>query len=246
MSRDVSPITLPDKRVNGAAGASSKRLAVNQQRGERPNPQVNVTVSEDLVALIRLLIGGTTEATSQILARIRPPDTDGTPDDTALRHLVIGLVFEAQARTEMSLRTWQRRGRTLAQRLRDGLRQATDNPFLRPLAARIDQAFANVDAEVDRLIQRGKAEEAKGREQARDLADYVIDTLLDYLAHNPEVMQMIQRQSADFAGGILQETRDLTRASDQRLEQIARRLLGRPSREAAPPDFRLTDRTDES
>jgi hypothetical protein len=59
----------------------------------------------------------------------------------------------------------------------------------------------------------------------------VIDEVLDYMAKNPEVRQLIEQQGMSMADTAVGEVRERTATADMWIERIARSLLHRPASE---------------
>ena len=108
--------------------------------------------------------------------------------------------------------------------------------LMRPVRQRTDRLIAQGQARVDRLLERGRAEEQAGRALARRATASGVDELLDYLAHKPEIRDLVQQQSMGMADEMMGELRNRSIAADALAERIARTLLRRPQREALPPE----------
>jgi hypothetical protein len=78
-------------------------------------------------------------------------------------------------------------------------------------------------------------EEQQSRQMAQEAVVGVIDELLDYMARNPEVRQLIEQQGMSMADSAVGEVRERTATADMWIERIARSLLHRPASEETAP-----------
>jgi hypothetical protein len=85
-----------------------------------------------------------------------------------------------------------------------------------------------------RLIQTGRREELLGRLASRSVADDSIDLVIDYLAANPEVVELVRQQSTGMASQLASAVRERTVTSDSVLEAVLRKLLRKPPRADLP------------
>jgi hypothetical protein len=202
-------------------------------------------------ALMRLLLGGILEGAEttrdrlhewERAARSAAQPTRSQPASELLRYMVVGMLFEAEAQVRrrfsemlshlMRLYDEAEYGYTmwLTPALRhtplDGLRKGLDEVLLMALLT------------ADRWTARGWIEEQRGRGMARHATTSVIDELLDYMAHNPEVRRLIEQQGIDIADSAVDEVRERTASADKWIEQLARRLLHRRANDslAKPTD----------
>ncbi len=69
---------------------------------------------------------------------------------------------------------------------------------------------------------------------ARLASSGVVDEMLDYMARNPEVRQMIEQQASGMADVAVGEVRGRAQTADLWIERLAHRALRRPLGEAHP------------
>lgn len=108
--------------------------------------------------------------------------------------------------------------------------------LLDPLLARLDELLLDTEERVDRWAERGKREAEQGSRMARLASSGVVDELLDYMARNPEVRQMIEQQASGMADVAVSEVRGRTQTADLWIERLAHRALRRPTGGEAPPE----------
>jgi hypothetical protein len=204
---------------------------------------------EDLLLLMRLVIGGTAAGIDALLQRLKEQQqkldqvkgasiTLVPEDETELERLrctVIGLLFETPEFVANGLTTV---GRT-AHKASDLVSRVTGPLFnsrlMRPLQRRYETMVAQGEARLERLAESGRLEEQTGRLLAREAATEIVDELLAYLAHKPEIRQLVQQQGAGLTQEVVGQLRQRTAAADERLAGLAGGILGRSSSPPPPP-----------
>ena len=109
-------------------------------------------------------------------------------------------------------------------------------PFRQPLRSLSRQT----QAEMTRLIHRGRIEEAISRVMTTELTDEMVSVLLAYLGDKPEVRRLIREQGMSMGEEIVDEVRNQSASVDARVESIVRRLLNRTPRPPSPPPISAT------
>jgi len=84
---------------------------------------------------------------------------------------------------------------------------------------------------LDRWADRGRMEEQQSRDMTQEAVVSVIDELLDYMAQNPEVRELIEQQGMSMAETAVDEVRERSATADMWIERVARGLLHRPASE---------------
>jgi len=108
-----------------------------------------------------------------------------------------------------------------------------------PFRRRFESLAALGEREAQRWIALGREEEAHNRLLAKVAFDKAVDEYIEYLTQNPEVQELVQKQSSGLANEVIEEVRERTVSADTFLEGLARSLLRRfPRRElpAPPPE----------
>lgn len=200
-----------------------------------------------LESLVRLLVGGSIEAPAELVARLRTWEAIvAEADDGAylaplpvttdqLRYALVGMVFEAHDQARRGASQFGRLFNASAGRFIRATRPLTDNPAMRPIHRRYENLVAQGETAVNRWIGRGQAEEPHSRLVARRAVDLTIDEIIQHLAENPEVKQLVTQQTAGIADDIVGGVRGRTVTADIVLERLVRGLLRRPPREQLPP-----------
>jgi hypothetical protein len=216
----------------------------NKQVGLPVKVQANF---DDLESVLRLLIGAGVLGGDELLNRLRqweekvlyePQQPGQMPledDFTRLRYAVIGLLFDGSKRAVKAANDVVNYGNRQSSAAYRTLDDMTRIPLIGLLAAPLKRTVDNTtrrrDNEVERLIRIGRVEERDGRKLAAVATDELISELLMRVGNDPEVSNIIQNQSVDMAGDMLDDFRQGTIKADNKLNQAIRKLLGKPADE---------------
>lgn len=217
----------------------------NKQVGPQIKAQANF---DDLESVLRLLIGAGVLGGDELLKRLhqwedkvlyephQPGQMPLEDELTRLRYAVIGLLFDGSKRAVKAANdvvNYGNRQTSAAYRTLDDLsRMPLIGLIASPVKRSVDQATRRRDDEVERLIRIGRVEERDGRKLAAVATDELISELLIRVGNDPEVSNIIQNQSVDMAGDMVDDFRQGTFKADRKLQDAVRKLLGRPSTEA--------------
>jgi hypothetical protein len=80
--------------------------------------------------------------------------------------------------------------------------------------------------DLSRWVARGQVEEERSRALARVALSDIAQSTITYLAHEPAVEELIQKQSTSLAGEALEEVRERAVNADIVVDRLVRRLLG--------------------
>lgn len=165
-------------------------------------------------------------------------DSDQETTGDLVRYLALGLFARGQKRVARGVRQGVYASLGVTRSILGGLDRLTDNELARPLRRPVEARLKALAQEADQVIDEGRLEEQNARYLASQTVGDVIDDLLDYLAENPEVADLIRRQigaqGAGLAGVVAENTRSVTVAGDFALEGLVRRLLRRRMRRDLP------------
>lgn len=240
MNRD--PHTNGHMHVPSSSPAETAR-DVQGNRGAQPGDERFDTAA----ALLRLLVGGALVGTRELRLRLERwqqaiPDAASTqavaprtasPSD-ALRYTLMGMMFETESRMRRRFSTMRRRlarASHEANRFYGSVMSDMRYTPLDPLRARFEEMVYRATMTLDRWADRGRMEEQQSRDMAQEAVVSVIDELLDYMARNPEVRELIEQQGLSMAETAVDEVRERTATADMWIERIARGLLHRPASE---------------
>lgn len=201
-------------------------------------------------AVLRLLIGGllvgadelqrrlqqweatTHSAPSAPLPQTVPQSLRHETGSASLRYAVIGMLFEAETRMRQRFSTVRARLARLSEESEylfiTSVEPALSQTPLDPVLMRLDEMLFMGRSAVDRWKARGWLEEQQSRGLARQATVSVVDEVLDYMARNPEVRELIEQQGVSIAGEAVDEVRERTASADMWIERFAHSLLHRP------------------
>ncbi|MCZ7526371.1 MAG: hypothetical protein M5U14_08370 [Acidimicrobiia bacterium] len=153
--------------------------------------------------------------------------------------LLLGVGFATERRMIDGARAVHRMARGGGERASPLLDRLADLPVVAPLRRR-------VEAEVDALVARGRAEDAASRELVRSVLRAVGELSVDGVVANPEVRDLLLTRTRGAAEEVADGVRARTLGADAGLERVVRSLLRRRPRESLPEpplDLDTTERT---
>lgn len=246
---DLPPVVLPDKRKDEhrrPREAAAPRRTPPRASGQSDR-QDNQEAFDRYDAVLRFLIGATLEGQREFVNRLETWEQTLRPEvrqklnavaaspTERVRYLLIGLAFEGQSslrETINALVAFTYRGQQQAWAVLD---RVMDIPLLKPLKQRMERSSQGAQETIERLIWRGVWEETLGRDVARGALDEIVNEFVDYLTDNPEVNEMIQKQSADLASSVVIGAREISITADEKLEELVRTILRRRPRNQLRP-----------
>ncbi len=156
-----------------------------------------------------------------------------------LRYLALGLYVRGQRGVAGAVRKGVQLSLDTAGWALGGLNRLTSNRLTRPLRRSVADRMKSWGEEVVNLIKEGRLEEQNARLLTGRTVTELIDEVLAYMAENPELVVLIQKQigqqSAGLAGVVANNARQVTVTADYVTEAIIRRLLMRKARQDLPP-----------
>lgn len=102
------------------------------------------------------------------------------------------------------------------------------------VSAMTEPTRAALAEELDRLMNVGTAEYARGRVLSVQAFERSIDGIIGYLGDSDEVGELVREQTLGITGAAVQEIRETGAAADGLTEGVFRRLLGRGQRSLPP------------
>jgi hypothetical protein len=156
-----------------------------------------------------------------------------SPSD-ALRYTLVGMMFETGSRMRRRFSIMRRRLARASHEANRFYANAMSNMRytpLDPLRVRLEEIVYRATMTLDRWADRGRMEEQQSQDMTQEAMVSVIDELLDYMARNPEVRELIEQQGMSMADSAVGEVRERTETADMWIERVARGLLHRPASE---------------
>jgi hypothetical protein len=191
-------------------------------------------------ALFLLIVGALLEGTDLARRRLQRWDAvahalaEGMVGDEAddslsahpLRYTLIGALLDAQANVRYRAASLRRRG-TRAVRWGAEMLQPMAAHLPLELQLRWDTLVERTQLLGDNWLLEGYDAERHGRTLARLALHASIEEVLESLARNPQVRELIEQQSAGVAGEAIDEVRTRAASADAWVEQFTRTLLRR-------------------
>ncbi len=208
---------------------------------------VNVETFAVLEAVTRLLLGGTLEGSAELVNRLRlweeetavsrqniPPTEEDTA--TQVRYALIGALFSAQSRLKKTqLPLFKRAAQLATNSIATIITPATHNRVARSLDGQLNEWSQRGESILNKWVENGRVEETQSRAIARHATTETINEVINLLAENDELQNLITEQGTGLATEALDQARERTVSADEIAERFVRTLLRRPKRETYLP-----------
>lgn len=201
--------------------------------------------------LLRLAIGGAALGVDELLSRAQkweeqvmfnPHRTAPLPVETPevrARYALIGLLFLATRTTRDAAVDFanysDRQASNVYRTLSDFSRTPVLGILATPFKIGVDAVLRTRDRELERWIRIGRLEERDGRRIAALGTEDLVREVVDVISKNPtiknSISDLVQQQSLDLAGEVVDDVRQSSISADDRIEAFIWRLLGRSPRE---------------
>ncbi|MFC1465550.1 MAG: hypothetical protein ACFLMY_11960 [Candidatus Brachytrichaceae bacterium NZ_4S206] len=207
----------------------------------------SVPETDAVESLLRLVVGATALGIDELLKRLRaweaealynPHRSAPLPAETPAvraRYALIGLLFlasRAARETAVDFANYSEKQASNAYNLLSGFaRTPVIGILARPMKAGVDALLRTRDRELERWIRIGRVEERDGRRIAAMGIEELSRELVDAISKNEKlktaISNLVQQQSLDLTGEIVDDLRQGAKDADDRLEAAIWRLLGR-------------------
>jgi uncharacterized RDD family membrane protein YckC len=91
------------------------------------------------------------------------------------------------------------------------------------------------ETELERWVERGRAEEERSRALLQTALIQTVDTSMDHVVENPKVQELVEEQSTGVAEEVAEELRERAVSLDMLVERLVERTLRRPNRRTQAP-----------
>jgi hypothetical protein len=207
--------------------------------------------ASDLKATLRLVVGSALNGRDAYVQRVRQiqstqdsaslevisVDEDETPAQQ-LKYLLLGALFEIPELFDRGLSTAGHTSSKVYGLVSKITSPVTNSWLFSPVKDRYEYAAARGEKALDRLMMRGRREEANSRRMVqRKALDDLVNDLLEYVVVKTDVQELIEEEGIGVASGMLDEYRDQSAAVDNLLEQRVKAIFGRKasSQPTTPP-----------
>ncbi len=240
---------------DGASPVSEEHIAFTTQFSDNLEVQANTTLEGTAVpaehdpfdAFVRLVIGTGLVGVEELGRYLqewektaREEEGQITPDqeDTqaaVIRYAVLGALFEAKDFVEESASQLSQTAENLGHAIAHTAQPVTNSRFFQPIQKQFNTLVKRGEEKLTPLVARGRREDPATRALAREAITQAVDEVIEYLAENEEVTELIQQQSMGMATEVVEDVRTRTVTADTVLEHFTRRLARRRPREKLPP-----------
>jgi hypothetical protein len=192
--------------------------------------------SEELTKRLRYL-QHEIQRNPDLLWRYGGPEDDGVLE--ALQDLAMGLYMRGQRAVTWGVRSGFHRSLDGANWAVATVDRWTDNRLARPFRRRIGARLDGLARRARRLQVEGNLEKRNARLLATATINLIIEEMIDHIADEPALNQVIQEQMSQQSRGLANVVADTAReaavATDNFSERLVRRLLRLTPREKLPP-----------
>lgn len=165
-----------------------------------------------------------------------PPSTISKAEESSnsLKFALIGLLFESQELVGNGLKMANNILHSSGEKAEKLVTPLTRNRMARPLYRRFEYLASIGEDKLNQWIELGKVEDKKSREFVRKFINHTTDRGIVAVTTNPDVIDLVEAQSASLANEVVEEVRERTVSADSFFEGILRKILRRPPRSELP------------
>lgn len=164
-----------------------------------------------------------------------PSEAQAAPDPaTLLRHALIGLLFDTEARVETWLTGLTQLDQVLGALAMPLLQPLQTSRALAPAREGFEKLVTRGAAEVDRWIELGREEERRSRLLTKTAGRMTFEASIHQVAINPEIQELVQQQGIGLANEVVKEVRERAVSADTLFERLARSMFKLTPREKLP------------
>lgn len=213
------------------------------------DPETVVPQTEDadfsmLRSLTRLAVGSMLEGKDELARRLQEWEETAVinintartneTDKDRLRYALIGYLFESQKQIGQHLPSLQSVYKGSGKILSIALYPLRVGRRINPFQDRVEGWVDYGAAELARWIEVGRDEDQRSRHILKQAVGDSFDEIIDQVANNPQLEEMVHQQSMNLAVEMVEETRERMVSADTLVERFARSLFKKPPRETLP------------
>jgi hypothetical protein len=151
-----------------------------------------------------------------------------------LRYAMVGMVFDLGDRLDRGLTLADRVARLAGNIAEPFVSPVYNSRLMNPLRQGFDDLAQRGAQEVERWVAIGETEDTQSRTMTTTAMVDSVDMVVDYLASDEKIQDLIQSQSVGLIDEILEETRERAVSADNVLEMLVRNMLRRAPRSELP------------
>jgi hypothetical protein len=152
-----------------------------------------------------------------------------------VRYAILGAFFELKDKAELGIENLNKTANNVSQIVSTKSQPITKSRFYQPIQKKYEELVAYGESKINPLVERGRREDPAARALAREALGESIDEVIEFLADNEEITELIQQQSLGMANEVVEDVRTRTVTADNVMERFTRNFLRRPQREELPP-----------
>lgn len=161
------------------------------------------------------------EKTSQETVDLSTPPS---PSEEVLSG-VIGIIYEAEDQLLNNLAVLDRFTAWAGRKTNAFIEPVASSRLGRPFADSFNRLALKGEKIWDRWVYLGRSQNVQSKAVAGQVADDTIDIIIDHLAENEEIRELVQSQSAGLASEIMEELRERGVSADNFLEHLVRKVF---------------------
>ncbi len=151
------------------------------------------------------------------------------------RYALIGMLFVTRDQFASGARRMDAVQKAAGERLARITQPLGDNLLVRPVTRRYNSLVERGEGIVNRWIHIGQREAETSVQLFDQTLHGSVEDLIEYLAENPEVKELVQMQSTGLADEAIEEIRERSVSADNFVESLVRYFLRRSPRQEIPP-----------
>ena len=157
-------------------------------------------------------------------------------DDQIAGYVLIGMLLDAGERIGRLEGRINRGSMVIGRRIDRMVSPITGSRLVAPLRKRFDRLVARGDDTVERWRKMGQQETYQGQKMLTSATISTVDTSIDYVTSQPEVVNLVRTSSASFSERVMKYLRGIFVSLDTVIEGKLRSLLNlKPRRQLPPP-----------
>jgi hypothetical protein len=238
------------QRASATTKASSEAAAA-QPSSDSAKTSNDEPDFEDVQLLSQFLVGLVSYGVKEVMERAHYYDDEINRDpqgfdldkqidqaeekiETVFRYWLIGtLMWSERTALTLSYRTFQKSIDIGGLALRT-VDRTTNNFLLRPIRKPFERFVPALEKDSRARIDEGRAVEQRGQVLATATLDDIVGDFIDYMAENPEVVDLITTRGMGLAGTVMDNGRQVGTMTDNMVENLVRKILRRPKRKDLP------------